>query len=280
MKRLTCCILILLNFSTSSFCQNIDTAIAKVFYTLKHQQKINNKDRFYNENMILLVGKKTSLFKSYERMIQSENVAKNIEEQIKNWTGPRAPRTILPNNLSAFSTQEVLQSPQNKTIKTSEYLWLNYCYEEPLVSINWKLLPERKQLNGIDCQKATAVYRGREWIVWFAPEIPLETGPWKLYGLPGLIIEAHDKNNEVQFLFAGLENLNNKQTDAVLVRLPLKVVSTTLNDINKLKEVMYKDPSGFTNTQMKMARGIIDPKEFAGFGYRKISNPIDLTEVK
>lgn len=43
---------------------------------------------------------------------------------------------------------------------------------------------------GYDCLMAEAYYHGRHWRAWFAPEIPLSYGPWKLHGLPGLILKA------------------------------------------------------------------------------------------
>ena len=56
----------------------------------------------------------------------------------------------------------------------------------------WKITEETKKIGGYSCTKATTSFRGRDWIAWFAPEIPLPYGPWKLYGLPGLIMEAQD----------------------------------------------------------------------------------------
>lgn len=278
MKRLAL-YLILSYLPLAVFSQEIDTALAKVFYILRHKQDLPKKDSIYVENMVLLIGKKTSTFKSYDRFLQANEVAKNLDEQSKNWTGSGLPRTKMPTNLKRYSNQEVFQSFRNKTLTTSEYLWLVYQYDEPLAQLTWKLIPERKKINDIDCQKATTKYRGREWTAWFAPDIPFETGPWKLYGLPGLILEAHDNNNEVQFLFDGLENLSLKENIA-LITSPLKAIKTTFSDFNKLKERMYMDPSGFAKAQTQMARGIIDSRDFAGFNSKRITNPMDLTEAK
>ncbi|RMD74282.1 MAG: GLPGLI family protein, partial [Bacteroidetes bacterium] len=49
------------------------------------------------------------------------------------------------------------------------------------------------------CQMATAHFRGRDWTAWFTRAIPVPLGPWKLIGLPGLVIEAHDASGEVAF---------------------------------------------------------------------------------
>lgn len=77
--------------------------------------------------------------------------------------------------------------------------------EENISDIDWQLHEESKQLGSFLCKKATCKFRGREWTVWYAPQIPVNHGPWKLQGLPGLILEAYDKLNEVQFLYLAME---------------------------------------------------------------------------
>lgn len=61
---------------------------------------------------------------------------------------------------------------------------------------------------GYDCVMATANYHGRDWTVWFAPEIPMQEGPWKLTGLPGLILEATESTGQHSFIATGLETSN------------------------------------------------------------------------
>lgn len=57
---------------------------------------------------------------------------------------------------------------------------------------NWIITTEARTISGYNCIKATTNYRGRVWEAWFTPDIPLPYGPWKLFGLPGLIIEAKE----------------------------------------------------------------------------------------
>ena len=54
---------------------------------------------------------------------------------------------------------------------------------------------------------ATADFRGRRWTAWFATDIPISDGPWKLGGLPGLILEAYDKGHQYTFTAVGLERV-------------------------------------------------------------------------
>lgn len=61
---------------------------------------------------------------------------------------------------------------------------------EPLGGIDWQLADSTKTVAGYECQLAEAKYHGRNWKAWFTTEIPVQDGPWKLCGLPGLILEA------------------------------------------------------------------------------------------
>jgi len=67
-----------------------------------------------------------------------------------------------------------------------------YTYTEPMMSIDWTLSEETKEVCGYSCKTATGSYGGRTWVVRYAPGIPSAFGPWKLHGLPGLILEAED----------------------------------------------------------------------------------------
>ncbi|MCG2420501.1 GLPGLI family protein [Aequorivita sp. F47161] len=75
-----------------------------------------------------------------------------------------------------------------------------YIYEDYLASeIQWKLSNEFKLISDYNCQKAIGEFRGRIFEAWFTPDIPLPYGPWKLGGLPGLILEVYDSTHEVYF---------------------------------------------------------------------------------
>lgn len=51
---------------------------------------------------------------------------------------------------------------------------------------------------------AIAKFKGRTWIAWYTEDIPIDNGPWKLSGLPGLILKAHDSENDYGFTAVGL----------------------------------------------------------------------------
>ncbi len=77
-------------------------------------------------------------------------------------------------------------------------------------TISWEVTRDIKQILGYNCTKAVGNFRGRTWEVWFAPDISANVFPWKLAGLPGVIVEAKDQENvflwkmeKIQFNYTG-----------------------------------------------------------------------------
>lgn len=78
-------------------------------------------------------------------------------------------------------------------ITTYTQVWdSHYKITEDIPTIEWAIHEDStRNIIGFNCTMATTHFRGREWRVWFSEEIPLPLGPWKLSGLPGLILSAH-----------------------------------------------------------------------------------------
>jgi len=93
-----------------------------------------------------------------------------------------------------------------KLILREPFLEKNFKLLDSKLDIDWKITDEIKYFDKIKCRKAKGHFRGRNYIVWYTLEFPVPTGPWKLNGLPGLIIEAYDEKREVNFLFKKLYN--------------------------------------------------------------------------
>ena len=79
-------------------------------------------------------------------------------------------------------------------------------YDEPFSEIDWVIAEDSaKTILDYQCIMATADYHGRKWTVWFTPEIPIQDGPWKFCGLPGLIMEASELSGQHSFTITGIE---------------------------------------------------------------------------
>lgn len=107
--------------------------------------------------------------------------------------------------------------------------------KELLPEINWNILSEKKQIGNFTCTKATTSFRGRNYIAWFTNEIPLPYGPWKLQGLPGLILEAYNENKNLYWYFKSIQYPKNDI-----------VIATDLKDENLNIQTQYLDINGYS----------------------------------
>lgn len=89
----------------------------------------------------------------------------------------------------------------NKNLENKNIIYMDHilnglnplmiAYQEP-VELEWKLTNEISTVQNYICQKAILQYGGRNWIAWFTTQIPIQDGPYKFHGLPGLIVKIHD----------------------------------------------------------------------------------------
>ena len=75
--------------------------------------------------------------------------------------------------------------------------------------IDWNITNETKTIGKHTVYKATTEFRGRKYTAWFTTDIPLPYGPWKLQGLPGIILEAYDTHKEIYWYFKTLQYPSN-----------------------------------------------------------------------
>lgn len=75
-----------------------------------------------------------------------------------------------------------------KEKNSSKVSWFILAEEKP--KLVWEITKESKKILGYTTYKATTKFRGRDYIAWFAPDLSYNYGPWKLHGLPGLILKA------------------------------------------------------------------------------------------
>ena len=71
--------------------------------------------------------------------------------------------------------------------------------------MQWSLTGEAEQVGDYQCQKAVTSFGGREWTAWFCPDIPVDGGPYKFRGLPGLILKVEDSEKHFSWTMTGIE---------------------------------------------------------------------------
>jgi GLPGLI family protein len=81
--------------------------------------------------------------------------------------------------------------PRGMAFRRSHEMFL---VEETVPPQEWTIFPDTMTVLNYLCFKATTEFRGRRYIAWFTPDIPINEGPWKIYGLPGLILRLEDED--------------------------------------------------------------------------------------
>lgn len=102
-------------------------------------------------------------------------------------------------SISNKRKQLIFTNLKEKKIKELKHFKITYLVDDTLSIPQWDITNEIKTINNHKCQKATTFFKGRTYEVWYASEYPTIFGPWKLNGLPGLIILAMDKKKEIYF---------------------------------------------------------------------------------
>lgn len=132
----------------------------------------------------------------------------------------------------------------HKLVSYEDYSAYKFSVEDE-VSLQWDIKNEVKNILGHNCQMATTQFRGRDYIAWFASELPFSDGPYKFKGLPGVILELYDTKKHYHFQAFQIMKLSDYKSYI---------------DINQFKQISKKDfkkflsnvrekPSMMLNTQ-------------------------------
>ncbi|HEV2482086.1 MAG TPA: GLPGLI family protein [Puia sp.] len=286
--------------------QQPDTALLYIHYKFSHLRDTSNRANPYKENMVLVIGKNAAVYRSYQRQLENAAAKKNIQQQIS------AGGPVQVNLHFTGSGSEYFQYPNDHKLVRKESLFGNFLVTESLPVINWQVTADTTTLGSLHCQKATGHFKGRDYIAWFCPDLPLHVGPWELNGLPGVIVEAYDDKKEVQFLFDGVENvapaaqaesaaatppgnqgnmppplpgMEDMNNDPAIIKLPDDATKTTDKEFAKLQAAFRKDPNAFAQSMMAARNGGMAgdngprPKmDFRAAPSQVINNPIELPE--
>ena len=223
-------LILLLFFPTYCMGQNninetIDNPMQfRVIYNYTQQATKNNEPFFVSDTMALDVGLQHSVYYNFnlfakdslQYVIFSKNTrtlhfngSYNNEELERRLQMKRGFDDIIGDRLG--ETSRIYKDLENENIVTLERdnLSLQYKYKvEEKIYHEWELTGDTATILNYSCQKAKTHFRGRTYYAWFTLDIPVFDGPWKFFGLPGLILHVEDDNSLVRLTAIGLEKTN------------------------------------------------------------------------
>lgn len=93
--------------------------------------------------------------------------------------------------------------------------------------------------------KATILFGGREWHAWYSLEIPVSDGPYKFWGLPGLIFEIYDVEEDYSFKLISIRNIDEIFNADVLSKVGVKSRQVEYAKFLELHQEFADDPGVF-----------------------------------
>lgn len=302
--KITFSVFLSLIISISALAQNTDQALARVYYKFSHMRDTTERDQFFEEHMVLITGRNAAVYLSYDRLLQADRLANFLKEQTKA-NGGTLTNIVMQKGImkSVSSTDYYTFANENKAFST-EYMNMNkYLIPDELAPVKWSIKQDTMNISGLSCRKALTYFKGRNWIAWYAVDLPFVSGPWKLNGLPGLIIEAYDERKEVQFKFDGFENVNEQNIvikDRFIkigngelnfsnnfylgreIKLPTDAIKANREEMNRLRKALSDNPKAGSSGQIAAtatasSKNAPSPNTLAK---NKFNNPIELPEKK
>jgi GLPGLI family protein len=217
--------------------QVIDSARYIFDYQYRFMQDSTNRHSMKTEDMVLLVGGRSSYFIGKGSLLRDSLVGVALSQgkgvnEIINDPGIR--------NLKN-SSLEIYKFITLHSYRQVAYFFRRFEWTDSLPTFHWQLSQDTEVYNGYACLKATTFYRGRLYTALFCPAIPLNEGPWKFYGLPGLIVRVSDLKQEVLF------DLTGSYVVPAGHAVPIKEqesIQTTKKEYFSLRKAAYDDPLG------------------------------------
>lgn len=144
---------------------------------------------------ILLIGEDKSKFYDYStfRLDSVSAILGVSDDVVKKF------REDLMKSETYFEQEVNITLPDNKINVFCDMAPERYKYEQQLPLISWEETEETDTVCGYMCKKATGEYGGKKWTAWYAEEIAVPFGPWKISGLPGLVLKATDEEGNHSF---------------------------------------------------------------------------------
>lgn len=237
-------ILIVSFFPISGFAQR--TVVDSVDYLFNYAIKFSTIEeiRPHDDEIVVEIGKHRTLCYGYWDETNSL-----VLDSIKSHGGTIADYLALGNPVGWFDYHILKNYPKKGELTVTQYEGKKFIYTEPIAEKKWKLEEGDTTILDYACKKASCTFRNRTWNVWYSLDIPIPEGPWKLDGLPGMILMAADTQNRFSFECINIKKGVNKPMSIKLDKR-IKTTGAYIERLCKLKQQnreAYRKATGEAN---------------------------------
>jgi len=237
-----------------------EQTVLNIVYDLSYKSDLSDTANPYKAEMVLSTGTLNSRYTTRDLFNRNSAAAikKNKQQEEKaNASGGGSTAVavggpmLLVSNAGTLINEEIFINKSKSTLQTAGRIgFKNYHFIVSLPGINWKLSNETKVVLGYNCQKATGDFGGRTFETWFTSELPYAFGPWKLNGLPGLILAANDTKNELSFVAREITK-NEDPEELVTSYMNLgRSVEVKPKEYHKITRSFASDPAAIIEAQI------------------------------
>ncbi len=174
----------------------------RFYYDYQFQTDSTDLETKKSELMVLDIDKKGSKYYS-EYVFQNDSI---MNVHFKKNMATHSDDAIPSSGKEGVIIYKILKSYPDFKINHFITLDMTFYNASQQVKMNWKILPEKTKIGNWSVQKAETDFAGRQWIAWFSTDIPVQDGPYKFYGLPGLIVKIEDKAGFHKMELKGIKN--------------------------------------------------------------------------
>lgn len=176
----------------------------RFFYELNFKPK-KDSTKIDKVMTILDITSKKSIYQDYTLSSQDSIIKIAVEEMEKTKAWKDISKMV---KLPKFTYKISKTYPEMKE-EYIDRISLNLFGYEDNIKFDWKILPEKEKIGEYNTQKATTEFGGRTWTAWFSTDIPFPDGPYKFYGLPGLIVKIEDTAKDYSWKLSGNKKIAN-----------------------------------------------------------------------
>lgn len=245
-------ILLLGIIALTATAQNADI---KVSYDAYSQRVDNGKSDVKNQYILLANAYESKFYSPMTEYIDSLKSTPQGAAKLKNQTDSAISAGKFEGMPQNDGSYYIVKSFNDNNMRCYDSTGMErFYYDESPFNWEWEISDSTRNVLGYECIKAISDYHGRKWEAWFTPEIPISNGPWKLNGLPGLILEAATAGGEYSFIVTGLEQIS--KSIGPVYNADTYEKTDRISFLNA-KRSYIKNPSVMINVQL----GVTIPRE-------------------
>lgn len=219
--------------------QELDRAYLECQYRFTYAKDTLKPDVRKEDRMVLLLGRQASRFHSYRTFLADSIMQVDIN------AGVNTAQMLANVEKYKGGESEIIYKYDGKVVVTDKIFRDYFKVEEEQPAFDWVIAEEngneRAEVLGYSCRKATCTFRGRDYVAWFTPDMPISNGPWKFAGLPGLILKIADTRNHYEWEMVGIRNVS----DRPILMEQRQFINTSREKFAKTKQRAKEDMIGY-----------------------------------